>query len=781
MVTVKRLLAQALSVALVALVIVAAWTVAPRLQRIPHDIKVLARSFFAAAPSVNGAAAGAPKGDAAVGATTGGACAAGAPATILVAPSAVTRVIPADFFGINEVGFWDTAQGSAASARALAQTPIRTVRFPGGAPADWYDWQQPYYKGWSSTAPRDLWRYARSFGATRVVFETNYQGHLPNPPGRSYAVNSPANAAAWVADNRAAGRQADMEVGNEEDMTLLHSADDPAYGAYVAAFNAQARAMHRADPGARVLGPTGTNEYQWWALDGLGAFLQGAGNRSGTGQVDGVSLHFYKGSSWFDARGVAQYWLAPGGPWAAIERMIRQHDTRQLPVYITEWNIGVSSANNSFNATLGHALATADMVGAFARSGVAGEDYFTTHGANGWGLLYGPGESRPVDSPTPTYYAMALWGHMGPRLVDLAQSADAGTVLSAYATTRADGSVQVLAINKRRATCPVRVVLDGATPRGHRLRVYSLRGAAGGVQALDALYDGAVMPTPRQPLPGPRDAGLVRGDSVVYSVPAYSAVVLDLSGTSPAPRLSAARRRQLIAATGPATPETPLKVTASGGVGQASLTGGAVQTLTATVRANDDVGPALVDLEVYGPGGVKVFQSAPTVSLSADTPISVTEPFTLPANATGGTYYYKLGVFPPGWGTPYAYVDAGRFTVKGPPPVAVSVTGSVAPAVVQSGQAATVTVTVTVSALHNSLLNALVDVEVYSASGAKLCQPTTPNVDVAADSSRQVTARCAVPVGTAIGSYTVKIGVFGSTWSPLYAWNNSAGAFAVAR
>ena len=84
---------------------------------------------------------------------------------IVIDTTRVRQTIPSTFFGINYSAFWDAAQGSAASERALAQTPIRTIRFPGGAPADWYDWQQPYYKGWSSTSPKQLWTYARSFGA----------------------------------------------------------------------------------------------------------------------------------------------------------------------------------------------------------------------------------------------------------------------------------------------------------------------------------------------------------------------------------------------------------------------------------------------------------------------------------------------------------------------------------------------------------------------------------------------------------------------------------------
>src|SRR5579871_4893208 len=59
----------------------------------------------------------------------------------VVVDLAPRRTIPPGFFGINYSAFWDDAQGSAASARALAQTPIKTVRFAGGDPGDWYDWQ----------------------------------------------------------------------------------------------------------------------------------------------------------------------------------------------------------------------------------------------------------------------------------------------------------------------------------------------------------------------------------------------------------------------------------------------------------------------------------------------------------------------------------------------------------------------------------------------------------------------------------------------------------------
>jgi len=465
--------------------------------------------------------------------------------TIVIDPATTTRTIPTDFFGINYVGFWDSAQGSAASAAALTQTPIKAVRFAGGDPADWYDWADPYYKGWSATSPLDLWRYAQKFGAM-PVFQTNFQGNLPNPPGQSYAVNSPQNAAAWVAYDKAQGITATMEVGNEEDMALAGAntaQDDARFQPYIDAFKAQATAMHRADPNVKVIGPACTNEWFYWNRDFLGMFLRQTGHHDPNAPLDpsspdGLSLHYYAGSTWSDSMGVAQTWASR--MWQYTQDVIRQNDTRQLPVYLSEWNVGGSDSGNSFNASLGKGLVMADMLGAFAQSGVAQEDYFDVHTATHHGLLYGTGESRPVDSPTPAYYATAMWGHMGRSLLPLTQSSwvNAGTEVSAYAAKKDDGSLQVLAINKQGAAQNIAVQLDGASAAGHHLHVDTLSGVNGGVFDLDATYNGVVNPSPQQPLPGPQDAGIVSGDTVSYTLPAYSAVILDLDGMTPAPRFT---------------------------------------------------------------------------------------------------------------------------------------------------------------------------------------------------------------------------------------------------
>lgn len=693
------------------------------------------------------------------------------PDRVVVDTSKVQHTLSPDFFGINYVGFWDQAQGSRASARALGQTAIRTVRFPGGAPADWYDWQDPYYKGWSSTSPQQLWTYTRSFGGRQVIFGTNVQGNVPPPPGKSYAANSPQNAAAWAAYNAQTHIPALMEVGNEEDLNLLKSQNDPNYTKYIDAFNAQAKAMHEANPKVQVLGPVGANEWYWWGLNELGTFLQQTGNRTGTGQVDGVALHFYKGNSWLDGKGVAQYWLSPTGPWAAIQQMMRAHDTRRLPVYITEWNVGGSTSNNAFVPTLGHALTIADMLGAFAVSGVAGEDYFDLHGGTSYGLLYGPGESRPLDTPTPTYYAMALWKHMGNRIVSLQQSEDPASVMSAYATTQQSGAVQVLLINKHPTARTVQLRFQRATPAGRQLQAYSLRSTDGNVDGLNANYDGVTMPSPQQRLPGPQNMGIVHGSTISYKVPGYSAVVLSLS------RLS--RSVQTHWAPIPtATPLPAFAVKLSGHVTATSLQGGDRQTLTLQAQANDDADGLLADFEVYDGSGTKVFQATPTITLKANQVQTFSVLYHLPQTAYGGSYTFKAGIFGPGWSPTYAWLaNAGTFTVSGPSRPTITATGSVASGTTTAGGA--VTATAVVKAANNSLPNALVDFEIYGAAGTKICQTTKDNVTVPQDGSVTVTGQCPIPRSQASTKATLKIGVFGPNWSPLYAWNSNAGTFTI--
>ena len=50
----------------------------------------------------------------------------------------------------------------------------------------------------------------------------------------------------------------------------------------------------------------------------------------------------------------------------------------------------------------------------------------------------------------------------------------------------------------------------------------------------------------------------------------------------------------------------------------------------------------------------------------------------------------------------------------------------------------------------------------------------------AAGQTRTYTVAWQIPAGAAVGTYTVKVGVFAPGWSTLHAWNDRAAVFTVA-
>ena len=516
---------------------------------------------------------------------------------VQVDPSQVRQTLAPTFHGVNYVGFWDGAQGSSGSAQALAQTATKLVRFPGGDPGDWYNFQCPYYGGdaqtpvcpaaadahsWSSTSPIDLWKYAQTFGGT-ALFQTNAQGNGPKAPGTGWAANDPRQAGAyaqWAKDNSVS---AIFEIGNEEDikMTSVHDAN---FQWYVDLFKTQAAAIKAVDSRMQVIGPAGTNEYFWWALDSLGMFLHQTGNKAGTGQLDGVSLHFYRtGSSYNAVKDVPQSWEKTGGPWEFIKGSIASNDTRPLPVYITEWHIG--DAVGSLNASIGNALVTADMIGVFAESGVASHEFFTSHSAaissNAYGFLYGLNEARPLDSPAPAFYALALWKQMGSQVLQVIQNADRSSVMSTYATGKPDGTLQLMAINKTASAQDLQLNVSGQDLTGKHVDIYTLSSSNGHDDAFDAVYNGVQNPAVSQ-LPAP-SAQVISASALTYSVPAYSVVVLNVGGVSGIP--------PVVAPTPPPTPPAvPQPPVAPAPPGHDPTGSGPAAVVTVPSTANGTVG-----------------------------------------------------------------------------------------------------------------------------------------------------------------------------------------------
>ena len=86
---------------------------------------------------------------------------------------------------------------------------------------------------------------------------------------------------------------------------------------------------------------------------------------------------------------------------------------------------------------------------------------------------------------------------------------------------------------------------------------------------------------------------------------------------------------------------------------------------------------------------------------------------------------------------------------------------------------------VSVSVKSNKTATAVVDIEIYDASGAKVWQRYRENVAFAAGVSQTIQENWSVPATAKAGTYTVKIGVFTPGWGQVLSWNNSAASFTV--
>lgn len=75
--------------------------------------------------------------------------------------------------------------------------------------------------------------------------------------------------------------------------------------------------------------------------------------------------------------------------------------------------------------------------------------------------------------------------------------------------------------------------------------------------------------------------------------------------------------------------------------------------------------------------------------------------------------------------------------------------------------------------------SALIDVEVYSPSGAKVHQQVYDNQSFAAGQTRTYQPNWTVPTNAAVGQYTVKVGIFRPGWGAMSHWNNQAATFTV--
>ncbi|HVA40997.1 MAG TPA: hypothetical protein VNF49_10055, partial [Candidatus Binataceae bacterium] len=87
--------------------------------------------------------------------------------------------------------------------------------------------------------------------------------------------------------------------------------------------------------------------------------------------------------------------------------------------------------------------------------------------------------------------------------------------------------------------------------------------------------------------------------------------------------------------------------------------------------------------------------------------------------------------------------------------------------------------TVTVSVRSNTALSALVDIEIYDPSGAKVFQTYYDNRSFGGGVAQSFAQSWRVPTNAKKGTYRVMVGVFSPGWGTLYAWNSAAVSFTV--
>jgi O-glycosyl hydrolase len=432
-------------------------------------------------------------------------------ATVTVNYSAIIDTIPDYFHGVNFVGFWDDYQASNGSRDALRRAGVQLISFPGGVPGDYYDWQLPTRNNMSKTSPVQLYTYASAIGA-KVLFQTN--------AGCAGGSNCTAqHAADWVTYCKSNNIPVYLwEVGNEPE--YWSGTGVPQGGQYFDIYRKQSTAMHTADATATVIGPASNFMSVCRSLvDSVGAT-----------NIDGFSIHWYGGGGWNTVRSSAQV------SWPALGRYMKNLNTAKKPWFVTEWSVlGATTGDvaNTFNQEIGAALAYMDVIGMLTRIGAAGHFMFgCIHGVEGnWGILGGKNDVVGIDEPCPSYFVFPIATKLGNIAIDLDNTENDSTSLSAY-STRKKGvvGVQVLMINKTNIPKSTTINFIGYNPSGATVEAYELKPTSGGVTATAVTYNGSasVFPATAE-LPAP-SSSTCSGTTFTRSLPGYSITLLNFKG-----------------------------------------------------------------------------------------------------------------------------------------------------------------------------------------------------------------------------------------------------------
>ena len=516
--------------------------------------------------------------------------------------------------------------------------------------------------------------------------------------------------------------------------------------------------VRAADPGATLVGPEG---WGWLDLKYSGADQQAARangwsafpDRAAHGNMDQFpwllqQLAAHQKSTGTRLLDVATvHWYPQGGEFGndggAAMAQLRNRSTRQLwdPNYTEEawigqktaaiprlqqWvrdyypgtKVGITEYSWGGESTMSGAVAQADVLGIFGRTGLDLANRWTT---------------PPTGSPV--YQAIKLYRNydgLGSAFGDTSVRTTVANpdALASFAATRADGATTIMVLNKDVAnSTPVKLSVAGraAGDATEAAQVWQLAGGA-----TKRLADTAIS-----------------NNTATLTLPAQSVTLLVL----PKP--------------------TPTPVVTSTATVSAGRTGVALPIKATVTVAAAPISAAIVDVEVYDSANRRVFQQYfSNQAFAAGQTRSYTASWT---PAAAGTYSVRIGVFQPAWAGQWHWNAAAATTaVTGPGIPVLGSTAVVTPASPKVGQRSTVAVTVRNTG-GAALTGGIVDLEVYR-NGVRVNQQWRTAVTVPAGGSVVTTFTWMPP---ATGSYVVKVGVFTAGWATNPSWNNAAATVTV--
>ena len=126
--------------------------------------------------------------------------------SVMIHDDVVLHSVSQDYTGTNFVSYWNSIGPTAGTISDLQASRFAMIRFPGGVPCDWFDWQNPGPGNWGILDAKAI---AQPSGA-KIVYQTNiYDAGLTGQ-------NTAATVTAIDAFMKANGVEVGMwEGGNE--------------------------------------------------------------------------------------------------------------------------------------------------------------------------------------------------------------------------------------------------------------------------------------------------------------------------------------------------------------------------------------------------------------------------------------------------------------------------------------------------------------------------------------------------------------------------------------